>query len=100
MLAPFTPPYSVQVPCVMRNLMHCFQGGYAAGYYTYKWSETLSTDAFMRFKNDGVLNAETGGAYRRCILEKGASKPAAVLYRDFMGRDADPEAILKYQGLK
>lgn len=100
MLAPFTPPYTVQVPCVMRNLMHCFQGGYAAGYYTYKWSETLSTDAFMRFKNDGVLNAETGGAYRRCILEKGASKPAAVLYRDFMGRDADPEALLKYQGLK
>lgn len=100
MLAPYTAPFSVQAPCIMRNLLHCFQGGYAAGYYTYKWSETLSTDAFLRFKKDGIFNEQTGAAYRKAILEKGASKPARDIYRDFMGRDVDPDALLKYQGLK
>lgn len=100
MLAPYTAPFSVPAPCIMRNLLHCFQGGYAAGYYTYKWSETLSTDAFLRFKKDGIFNEQTGAAYRKAILEKGASKPARDIYRDFMGRDVDPDALLKYQGLK
>ena len=84
----------------MRNLLHCFQGGYAAGYYSYKWSETLSTDAFLRFKKDGLFNAETGAAYRKEILEPGDSKPAAEIYRNFMGRDPDPDALLKSQSLK
>ncbi len=100
MLSPYTAPFSVQSPSIMRNLMHCFQGGYAAGYYTYKWSETLSADAFLRFKKDGLFNADTGAAYRKAILEKGASKPADAIFRDFMGRDADPDALLKSQGLK
>lgn len=100
MLAPWTAPFSVTPPSVMRNLLHCFQGGYAAGYYSYKWSETLSTDAFLRFKKDGLFNAETGAAYRKQILEPGDSKPAAEVYRNFMGRDPEPDALLKSQGLK
>lgn len=100
MLAPYTAPFTVQPPSVLRNLMHCFQGGYAAGYYSYKWSETLSADAFLRFKHDGLFNAETGAAYRKAILEKGDSKPAVEIFRDFMGRDVDPDALLKSQGLK
>ena len=100
MLAPYTAPFSVQAPCVMRNLLHCFQGGYAAGYYSYKWSETLSADAFLRFKKDGIFNSETGGAYRKAILEKGASVPADAVFRDFMGRDANPDALLESQKLK
>ncbi len=100
MLAPYTAPFSVQAPCVMRNLLHCFQGGYAAGYYSYKWSETLSADAFLRFKKDGIFNSETGGAYRKAILEKGASVPADTVFRDFMGRDVNPDALLESQKLK
>ena len=100
MLAPWTAPFTVSQPSVMRNLLHCFQGGYAAGYYSYKWSETLSTDAFLRFKKDGLFNAETGAAYRKEILEPGDSKPAAEIYRNFMGREPDPDALLKSQGLK
>lgn len=95
LLAPWTMPYSVTQPCIMRNLMHCFQGGYAAGYYSYKWSETLSTDVFLRFKQDGLFNSQTGALYRKCILEPGDSKPAADIYRDFMGRDVDENALLK-----
>ncbi len=100
MLAPYTAPFSVQAPSVMRNLMHCFQGGYAAGYYSYKWSETLSADAFLRFKQDGLFNAETGAAYRKAILEKGASVPADAAFRAFMGRDVNPDALLESQKLK
>lgn len=100
MLAPWTAPFSVPSPCVMRNLMHCFQGGYAAGYYSYKWSETLSADAFGRFQQAGLFDAATGAAYRKAILEPGDSKPAADIFRDFMGRDVDPNALLKFYGLK
>lgn len=100
MLAPYTAPFSVRAPSVMRNLMHCFQGGYAAGYYSYKWSETLSADAFLRFKQDGLFNAETGAAYRKAILEKGASVPADAAFRAFMGRDVNPDALLESQKLK
>ncbi|MBE6417580.1 MAG: M3 family metallopeptidase [Akkermansiaceae bacterium] len=100
MLAEFTPPFSVTAPCAMRNLLHCFQGGYAAGYYSYKWSETLAADAFLRFRQDGLFNAETGAAYRKAILEPGDSRPAAELFRDFMGRDVNPDALLKSQNLK
>ena len=100
MLAPYTAPFSVQVPCIMRNLLHCFQGGYAAGYYTYKWSETLAADAYSRFRKEGIFNPQTGAEYRKVILEPGASRPADVIFREFIGRDVNPEALFESQGLK
>lgn len=96
----WTAPFSVHRPTLLRNLLHCFQGGYAAGYYSYKWSETLSADAFSRFRSGGLFSAELGAQYRKCILEPGDSKPAEQIYRDFMGRDPNPDALLEAQGLK
>ena len=60
----------------------------------------FSADAFLRFKQDGLFNAETGAAYRKAILEKGASVPADAAFRAFMGRDVNPDALLESQKLK
>lgn len=78
---------------------HLFSGGYAAGYYSYKWSEMHDADAFEYFKEKGILSREAGKHFEKEILSKGGSAPADELYRNFRGRDANPDALLRRAGL-
>ncbi len=83
-------------PCAFS---HIFAGGYAAGYYSYKWAEALEADAFSRFKLAGVLSSSVGKDYREKILERGDSVPPMELFKDFMGREPREEALLERMGL-
>jgi oligopeptidase A len=78
---------------------HIFAGGYAAGYYSYKWAEVLSADAFSLFEENGVFDAETGRSFRENILEKGGSEDAMILYVRFRGREPNTDALLRHSGI-
>jgi oligopeptidase A len=78
---------------------HIFAGGYSAGYYSYKWAEVLSADAFSKFEEEGIFNAETGLAFRSTVLENGGSRPAAELFAAFRGREPSIEALLRHNGI-
>lgn len=77
---------------------HIFAGGYAAGYYSYKWAELLSADAFAKFEEEGVFNAKTGKAFRDNILAVGGSLPAKTNFENFRGRPATVDALLRHSG--
>ncbi|MFM8756005.1 MAG: M3 family metallopeptidase [Limnohabitans sp.] len=82
---------------------HIFAGGYAAGYYSYKWAEVLSADAYAAFEetvdSEGAHNIETGRRYRTAILEAGGSRPALESFKAFRGREPSMEALLRHQGM-
>jgi oligopeptidase A len=93
------PPFSRTA----HTFSHIFAGGYAAGYYSYKWAEVLSADAYAAFEEtmdrDGLPSVETGRKYRQAILEAGGSRPAIESFRAFRGRDPSLEALLRHQGM-
>ncbi|HLN56663.1 MAG TPA: M3 family metallopeptidase [Bacteroidales bacterium] len=79
---------------------HIFGGGYAAGYYGYKWAEVLDADAFSLFREKGIFDSDVAASFRENILEKGGTERPQELYRRFRGRDPEMEAFLKRSGLK
>ncbi|APE30612.1 oligopeptidase A [Halomonas aestuarii] len=79
---------------------HIFAGGYAAGYYSYKWAEVLSADAWSAFEEAGIFDPETGRRFRTEILERGGSRDAAELFRAFRGREPSVEPLLRHCGIR
>jgi oligopeptidase A len=95
-VAPLKPPAFNRFA---QGFSHIFGGGYAAGYYSYKWAEVLSADAFSLFEEKGILDTATGRAFRQHILEQGGSRPAMDLYVAFRGREPTIDALLRHSGI-
>lgn len=81
------------------SFSHIFAGGYAAGYYSYKWAEVLSSDAFSLFEEKGIFDQETGLAFLTNILETGGSADAMELFVKFRGREPNIDALLRHNGI-
>lgn len=95
-VAVMTPP---EFNRFQHSFSHIFAGGYAAGYYSYKWAEVLSADAFSRFEEEGIFNPVTGQSFLKHILEKGGSKEPMELFRAFRGREPKVDALLRHSGI-
>ncbi|SNZ07990.1 oligopeptidase A [Persephonella hydrogeniphila] len=90
------PPYNK----FQWSFSHIFAGGYAAGYYSYKWAEVLSADAYFMFVDNGLYNDELAESFYEEILTKGGSRPAMELFKNFAGREPDIDALLRLSGIK
>ncbi|MFZ0486383.1 MAG: oligopeptidase A [Arenicellales bacterium] len=95
-VAVITPPAYQRF---QHGFSHIFAGGYAAGYYSYKWAEVLSADAFSRFEEEGIFNPATGHSFLENILEVGGVVDPADMFRNFRGRDPKVDALLRHNGL-
>ena len=99
-VAVLKPPAWSRTP---HSFSHIFAGGYAAGYYSYKWAELLSADAYAAFEetagNNAGMNVDTGRKYRKAILEVGGSRPALESFKAFRGREPSIDALLRHQGM-
>jgi oligopeptidase A len=82
-----------------QSFSHIFAGGYAAGYYSYKWAEVLAADAFAKFEETGIFNQETGKAFLQCILEQGGACAPMELFIAFRGREPQIDALLRHCGM-
>ncbi len=89
------PEYSRQ----LHSFSHIFAGGYAAGYYSYKWAEVLSADAFSLFEEQGILNEEIGMKFKNTILAAGGSVDPMTLFKSFRGREPEIDALLRHSGI-
>lgn len=92
-------PY-VNGTAISTSFSHIFSGGYSAGYYSYKWAEVLEADAFSLFEQNGIFDKATAESFRKEILSRGDTEAPAVLYRNFRGRDPQPQALMKKLGLE
>lgn len=99
-MAPTESFPSVNGSCFSTAFGHIFGGGYAAGYYSYKWAEVLDADAFSVFKSHGIFDKETADAFRKNILERGGSEHPMTLYKRFRGQNPSVDALLERSGLK
>lgn len=90
---------AVDSSCFSTAFGHIFGGGYAAGYYSYKWAEVLDADAFSVFKQNGIFDPVTAASFRKNILEKGGSEHPMILYKRFRGQEPTIEALLERSGL-
>jgi len=95
-VAVVTPPFFNRF---QHGFSHIFAGGYSAGYYSYKWAEVLSADAFARFEEEGLFNPEVGKDFLAEILEVGGSRPAMESFKAFRGREPEVDALLRHSGL-
>jgi len=95
-VAVIVPPEYNRFP---NNFSHIFAGGYAAGYYSYKWAEVLSADAYALFEENGVLNPEVGHRFWSEILAQGGARPAIESFKAFRGREPAIDALLKHNGM-
>ena len=86
--------------CMTVQFSHIMAGGYAAGYYSYKWAEVLDADAFSVFKKHGIFNPDTARKFRDCILSKGGTEHPMTLYKRFKGSEPTIDALLKRNGIK
>ena len=89
----------VEDNCMSTAFSHIFQGGYSAGYYSYKWAEVLDADAFEAFREKGIFDKETAKKFKENILSKGGTEKPMELYKKFRGKEPNPDALLKRAGL-
>ena len=85
--------------CMSTAFSHIFQGGYSAGYYSYKWAEVLDADAFEYFLEEGIFNKEVATKFKENVLSKGGTEKPMILYKRFRGKEPKPDALLKRAGL-